>query len=747
MTSIGEIVGTIALDDKFSGPANKFLDALGLTGASFKAVTGFAGLAAAGITAAAGAIGVMAVHGAKVAGMQSSFENLTRAIGETSSEMLGAAREGTRGLVADLDLMAASNKAMLLGLPITSESLGTMAKAATTLGRAMGQDATKSMDDLITALGRGSPMILDNLGITVKVGEANEEYARKLGKSATALTESEKKMAFYEAAMSAAEKKVAEMGETQLTFGERLQQARVGVQNFVDGLSAAITTSPVLAAGMEGIQKAIGEAFGPNQESLIQSIVKAVGNFAIFLVDAAGVGVEAVRFLSNAWDGAKSGFNAFMEVLTSAVAAGASLLADLAEKGSALPLVGEKMAGLAGGLREIQERADATSASFAEQAEEALVSAEGSNAAYDSVRATLKGVSEAMEAAASSQATMAAQGPPAAQAIAEVGAAAQLTAAQLKAIEDQTREGIEALMDTAAQARDVYAQVQEELTVMNASGVEARLLELEFARQKEIAGIQHLAFMYPEMYNSITELVTEKYRQMAAAAQGTHVSIEQAAAAQGFSTRAELEHTARVAQETYDRMRASGLFTEAALLEAKKKAEEEKRRLEAETTGHTMTSNEALRAGALQLYGVLSEKFKAVAIAGAVISTYQAVAKSMAAAPWPANLVLAAGALAAGMANVAKIRGSQAGFAEGTPGTSFVDFGRETVTALHGEEAVVNRAQGATLAEVIAARQAQAMVHMDSQSASEVRLLREEMAAERRRLPIMLRDAGLLGAV
>ena len=52
-----------------------------------------------------------------------------------------------------------------------------MAGAAVTLGQAMGQGPNKSLDDLITALGRSSPLILDNLGLTVKVGEANKEYA------------------------------------------------------------------------------------------------------------------------------------------------------------------------------------------------------------------------------------------------------------------------------------------------------------------------------------------------------------------------------------------------------------------------------------------------------------------------------------------------------------------------------------------------------------------------------------------
>ncbi len=154
--------------------------------------------------------------------------------------MLGSMRGATSGLISDFDLMAAANKAILLGLPVTASSMGTLAQAATVLGRAMGRDAKTSIDDMTTALGRSSPMILDNLGLSVKVGEANEAYARSLGKSADALTEGEKKQAFYNAAMAAAQQKVADLGGVHLTFGDRVQQARVIVGNMVDSLSRAV---------------------------------------------------------------------------------------------------------------------------------------------------------------------------------------------------------------------------------------------------------------------------------------------------------------------------------------------------------------------------------------------------------------------------------------------------------------------------------------------------------------------------
>ena len=165
-------------------------------------------------------IGKFVATGTKLAAVEAGFERLAGSTGQSSAKMLAALNAGTKGLVANYDLMQSANKAMLLGLPVTEQSLGELASAATALGRAMGQDATQSLDDLITALGRSSPMILDNLGLTVKVGEANEAYAAKLGKTAEALTDAEKKMAFYEAAMEAARKKTAELGDQSLTLGE-----------------------------------------------------------------------------------------------------------------------------------------------------------------------------------------------------------------------------------------------------------------------------------------------------------------------------------------------------------------------------------------------------------------------------------------------------------------------------------------------------------------------------------------------
>lgn len=232
-TTFGERLANLGKQAGLAGAASKILES------SLGQFT-VAGLATQAITGFVGAIGTLITKGTQLPAIRGSFEALTGAMKINAATMLGEMRRGTDSLVSDLDLMQSANKALLLGLPVTSKTMGELATTARVLGKAMGQDATKSLDDLITALGRSSPMILDNLGLTVKVGEANDAYAAKLGKSADALTDGEKKLAFYEAAMEAARKKTQALGEQTKTLGEIATTVWTQVGNVITETAATI---------------------------------------------------------------------------------------------------------------------------------------------------------------------------------------------------------------------------------------------------------------------------------------------------------------------------------------------------------------------------------------------------------------------------------------------------------------------------------------------------------------------------
>ena len=144
----------------------------------------------------------LAYQGAKIEALRDSYEGLADGVGANSERMLGDLRKASGGLISDSDLMLSANKALLLGVANTSQEMQTLLQVAIARGRAFGKEATDSFDDIVTGLGRASPLILDNLGIIIRLGTTYEKFAQSIGKSSNELTDAEKKQALFNAVMA-----------------------------------------------------------------------------------------------------------------------------------------------------------------------------------------------------------------------------------------------------------------------------------------------------------------------------------------------------------------------------------------------------------------------------------------------------------------------------------------------------------------------------------------------------------------
>lgn len=251
---------------KLKDEASKSLKGLNKEFISFKSVLKGATVAAAALTGAAVAVAAFAAKGEEIRALRQSFVDLTAGIGENANAMLAAMQEATSGLVSNSELIVKANNAILLGLPVTTESMSEMAEAATVLGRAMGIDATSALDSMILGLGRQSKLILDNLGITVDTAAANEVYAAELGKTADELTEAERKQAFYNSTMTAAKLKVEELGAVTLGFGGNLKALRTTLINAFDDMQVWVS---VFA---DAVVKSLGTTLG-SFDSLQKALV------------------------------------------------------------------------------------------------------------------------------------------------------------------------------------------------------------------------------------------------------------------------------------------------------------------------------------------------------------------------------------------------------------------------------------------------------------------------------------------
>jgi len=130
--------------------------------------------------------------GAEVERLNISFRRLS---GAAPDQMLNELRKASRGTISDMGLMLSANRAMMLGVTKDAKTMARLTEIAIARGQALGVSAQQSFDNIVTGIGRMSPLILDNLGILTGGKRVFDEYAASIGKSADALTDLEKRQA------------------------------------------------------------------------------------------------------------------------------------------------------------------------------------------------------------------------------------------------------------------------------------------------------------------------------------------------------------------------------------------------------------------------------------------------------------------------------------------------------------------------------------------------------------------------
>lgn len=163
--------------------------------------------------------------------IENSFYRLSETAWIVGEDMLQAMRNASMWTVSDLDLMSQANKAYSLWVVNSIEDMTTLIEISRLKWQAMWRTMEEALWDIVTWLGRASPLILDNLWIVIKQSEAQEEYAKSIWKTVDELTEAEKKQALVNAVVEQGKKELAEAGEVSLTTQERFAQLQTQFEN------------------------------------------------------------------------------------------------------------------------------------------------------------------------------------------------------------------------------------------------------------------------------------------------------------------------------------------------------------------------------------------------------------------------------------------------------------------------------------------------------------------------------------
>ena len=158
--------------------------------------------------------------------VKNAFENLTKTVWESSDEMIKSLKSASKWAVSEYNLMLSANRALKLWVTKNTEDMTDLMKIARLYGQQMGQDVTQSFNDIVTWLGRWSPMILDNLWIIIDSEKAYEDYATSIWKAKSELTKAEKTQALVNATLVEWRKALEEFWEPAQTMAERFAQLK-----------------------------------------------------------------------------------------------------------------------------------------------------------------------------------------------------------------------------------------------------------------------------------------------------------------------------------------------------------------------------------------------------------------------------------------------------------------------------------------------------------------------------------------
>ena len=169
-------------------------------------------------------------------------------------------RKSTRGLVSDLELMKVTVQAGNFGIPI--KDMGNLLEFASRRAAETGQSVDYLVNSIITGIGRKSPLILDNLGISaVRLkqqfnGAALE--AQSVGDVAAAVGR-------------IATDELTKMGEPVESVADDLQRLSVEFENFKAIFGVAV--SPVLLTALKAIEGAALAVWQLGQGNYIQAFM------------------------------------------------------------------------------------------------------------------------------------------------------------------------------------------------------------------------------------------------------------------------------------------------------------------------------------------------------------------------------------------------------------------------------------------------------------------------------------------
>ena len=180
-------------------------------------------------------------EGAATLDRTKSFEILLTGEGIDPTGMASRLREASQGLLTLDQAMQKTIQLAKAGFPEMAQNSDALLKIATNAAIVSGDvnQAATVYDKLVRGIIRGSPRLIDDADIILKLGDANEQYAESLGKTVEELTAAEKVQATYNAVLQEG-LRINEMAEQMDSTSVKVQKLKTDWEEFTQLLKESV---------------------------------------------------------------------------------------------------------------------------------------------------------------------------------------------------------------------------------------------------------------------------------------------------------------------------------------------------------------------------------------------------------------------------------------------------------------------------------------------------------------------------
>jgi len=287
--------------------------------------------------------------GAKAEQLRNTFGNLGG-----SASGLETLRAATRGMVSDMDAMAAANQFMVMGLAENTDEVARLAEMATQLGSAMNHGPKESMESFAAMLANQSIPRLDTFGLSSGRARIRIE---ELTTGLNALT---REQAFTQTVLEQGAEAMARVGEQSEGMAGSL--AKIGAQRenvkmlLGEIVSGALEATGVLGLLSEGLAKLTDHlsAFKSAQDSLYDALdaIHALGAEQVLTTEQVRAYESQLNSLSAALQTGKIDNDAYTESI-------AAMRAEMSEMAAVHEMAGAGLQAELADMRALREETEA----------------------------------------------------------------------------------------------------------------------------------------------------------------------------------------------------------------------------------------------------------------------------------------------------------------------------------------------------------------------------------------------------